>query len=419
VATTTGRSSRRTSYRDVLAYGEFRVVLSAWVISMLGNVVSHVALAVLVLDRTGSPLLSALTFALGFVPYAVGGALFSAVSDRYPVRRVLVAGDLVQAALVAAMVVPGVPVWALLGLVAATGVVAPVYSGARSAALPDMMSAEAFPLARALLRMVAMGSQIVGFAVGGALLVFLEPRGLLVLDAASFALSAALLRFGTLARPAPGARSGADAGRRSITRDSWTGVRLALASRRVRPLLLLTWLPPMFAVVPEGLAAPYVERLDAPDSGLGVLLGATAVGSVVGAVALGSWASAATRERLVVPLALVQLAPLLAFVLHPSLLAAGSLLVLVGLGTTYELGLDQRLLAALDDGNRGVVLSISSSGLMLSQGLGFALAGAAAELLPLTAVIAGSGALGLVVVALLVRSSATAAAPATGRRMSR
>lgn len=396
-STVQGRSGSEATYRDALGNPEFRVVLTAWTVSMLGNVVSHVALAVLVLDRTGSPLLSALTFALGFLPYAIGGSLFSSVPDRYPTRRVLVIGDLAQAGLVAAMIVPGMPIWALLALVATTGVVAPVYAGARAASLPDMMSAAAFPHARALLRIVAMGSQIVGFGLGGALLVVLEPRGLLSLNAASFVLSAILIRFGTKNRPVP---SSAGTGR-SITGDSWAGVRAALASPTLRPLLLLTWLPPMFAVVPEALAAPYARQIDAPDYAIGVLLGAVATGSVLGAVAVGTWLSAAARERLIVPLALLQMAPLLAYAFEPSLVPAAGLLLVVGVGMAYVLGVDQRLLAALDDGNRGLVLSVSSSGLMLTQGVGFAIAGAAAEFLPLTVVVAGGGVVGVAVIGLL------------------
>lgn len=392
-------------YGDVLANREFRVVLGAWTVSMLGNVVSHLALAVLVLDRTGSPLLSALTFALGFIPYAIGGSLFSAVADRYPARRVLVLGDLAQAGLIAAMVVPGMPVWGLLGLVAVTGVIAPVYAGARAAALPDMMSADEFPLARALLRLVAMGSQVVGFGLGGALLVVVEPRGMLVGNALSFVLSAALLRFGTVRRPVhadPSPDAPHNAGpRRSIAGESWSGVRAALGSRTIRPLLLLTWLPPMFAVVPEALAAPYARQIDAPEYGVGLLFGAVAAGSVLGALALGSWVPVGVRERLILPLALLQVVPLLGYALRPSLFIAAGLLAVMGFGMAYVLGLDRRLLAALSDANRGVVLSISTSGLMLTQGVGFALAGAAAEVLPVTVVVAGAGVVGILVLLLL------------------
>jgi hypothetical protein len=143
---------------------------------------------------------------------------------------------------------------------------------------------------------------------------------------------------------------------RSITVDSWAGVRAALASPTLRPLLLLTWLPPMFAVVSDALAVPYARQIDAPDYAIRLLFGAVATGSVLGAIAVRTWLSAAARERLILPLALVQTAPLLVFALEPSLIPATGLLLVVGVGMAHVLGVDQRLLAALDDGNRGLVL---------------------------------------------------------------
>jgi hypothetical protein len=53
---------------------------------------------------------------------------------------------------------------------------------------------------------------------------------------------------------------------------------------------------------------------------------------------------------------------------------------------------------------------------MLTQGTGFALAGAAAELLPEPTVIAGAGAIGVLTLALLARPLARASA--TGQRPS-
>ena len=147
-----------------------------------------------------------------------------------------------------------------------------------------------------------------------------------------------------------------------------------------------------------------MQHLGAPGYGLGLLLGAAAVGNVGATVVVGGWMSPRARERLILPLALLQLAPLVVFGVGPALFATAGLLVLSGLGSTYELGLDQRLLAALDDDNRGAVLAVGQSGLMLTQGLGFVVAGAAAELLPVTVVVTGAGALGLVVVGVLARS---------------
>ena len=76
--------------------------------------------------------------ALSFLPYLLGGALLGAAADRLPARRALVAIDLLSTVLVAAMVIPGMPVAALLGLVFANGLLAPVYQGVRAATLPDL-----------------------------------------------------------------------------------------------------------------------------------------------------------------------------------------------------------------------------------------------------------------------------------------
>src|SRR6201995_5725216 len=104
----------RARYRDVLGAGEFRVIFTANIVSMLGNVVASVALTVLIYQRTGSPALAALVMALSFLPYLIGGVLLSAVVDRLPARRVLVGCDLASAAVVAGMVIPRIPVGGLL-----------------------------------------------------------------------------------------------------------------------------------------------------------------------------------------------------------------------------------------------------------------------------------------------------------------
>ena len=69
---------------------------------MLGDIVAAVALTVLVYQRTASPFLAGVTFTLAFVPYLFSGALLSALVDRVPPRRLMVACDLVSAAIVGA-----------------------------------------------------------------------------------------------------------------------------------------------------------------------------------------------------------------------------------------------------------------------------------------------------------------------------
>ena len=57
---------------------------------MVGTIAAQVALSILVFERTGSPLLSALVLVCSFLPYALGGIVLSSIADRFPARRVLV-----------------------------------------------------------------------------------------------------------------------------------------------------------------------------------------------------------------------------------------------------------------------------------------------------------------------------------------
>jgi predicted MFS family arabinose efflux permease len=415
--TTTTRAGGRHGYRQVLAVGEFRAIFAAHVISFSGDVIAQLALVVLVFERTGSALGSSLTFALGFLPHIFGGTLLSSVADRFPVRRTLICCDLTSAGLAALMALPGLPIPLLLGLLVPLGAIAPVFGGARAASLPEVLAGEGFALGRSLLRMVAQASQVGGFALGGLLLAVLSPRSLLLLDAASFVASAVLLRVGTRERPPRADLPAAAVPRGSVARDSLAGVRLALGSARLRPLLLFYWLPPVFAVAPEALAAPYVAQLGGSPAAVGLLLAAAAAGSVAGMLSAGAWLSPSRRLRLMVPLAGWTFVPLLGFVARPGLLPAMVLLVLSGLGWAYSIGLDQRLLEATPERLRGRSLTLATSGLMVANGLGFAAAGAAAEFASPRAVIVVSGLAGLLAVTLLARRPITANLQQAARRI--
>src|SRR6516162_9321335 len=189
-----GTPPTRASYREVLGSAEFRAIFVANIVSMLGSVVAAVALTVLVYQQTRSPALAASVMALSFLPYLIGGALLGAAADRLPARRVLVACDMASAALVGCMVIPGMPLPALLALLFATGLISPVYQGVRSAVLPEVLPpGPRYVLGRALMRMVAQSAQIVGYGVGGLLLTVLSPRGALLANALSFVASGLVL----------------------------------------------------------------------------------------------------------------------------------------------------------------------------------------------------------------------------------
>ncbi|MDJ0379409.1 MFS transporter [Streptomyces sp. G-G2] len=374
-------------YSAAFRVREFRPVFAAHLMSVLGLVVAEISLTVLVFRTTGSPLLSALTFALGFLPYVLGGTLLAGLADRRPARRVLVACDLVCAACAAAMVLPGTPLAALFVLRCAMAFVAPLFQGTRNASLADILGdGDAFVLGRSLLRMVAQSAQLIGFGVGGILLTAVSPRGAIAITAVTFVGSALLLRFGTRARPA----RAAGAARTSPP----AAVRAVFGERRLRAITLMFWLPPLFVVVPEALMAPYADHIGASTAVVGLLMCAMPVGTIVGELWAGSALGPATRSRIVAPLAAVGLLPLLGYAVQPGVALLLGLLVAVGLANAYTLGLDQWYVDAVPDELRGRAMTLLSTGLMTLQGVGMALAGLAAEFLPVHGVVTASGVIG-------------------------
>lgn len=393
--------ARSAGYRAVFAVREFRAVFAAHTLSVLGSVLSEIALSVLVYRLTGSPLLSALTFALGLLPYLVGGTVLASVADRFPARRVLVTCDLLCAAAATGLAVPGAPVAVLLALRCAIAAVAPVFTGTRAASLTDILGAgDRYVLGRSLLRVVSQGAQLGGFAVGGLLLVAVPPRAVLAVTTGTFLASALLLRLGTRARPARAADAAAVVAaalggtRRRLVAASLRDTRRLLADRRVRALMLLAWVPPAFVVWSEALLTPYAASIGAGPAGLGLLMCGMPVGAVTSEVLVGSLLRPAGRSRLVRPVAVWACLPALGYALHPSLPAALASQVLTGVGIAYAMGLDQWFLTAVPPALRGAALTLQTAGLMTAQGLGMAAAGAAAELLPVYRVVALGGAAG-------------------------
>ncbi|MEV6412518.1 MFS transporter [Kribbella sp. NPDC051718] len=382
-------------YRAVLRVSGMRSVFLAHAVSMVGTVAAQVALSILVFERTGSSLLSALVLVCSFLPYALGGVVLSSVSDRFPARRVLVCCDLVSAACIAAMLVPGLPVGALLGLLLLTGVVAPVFAGARAASLAQLLDAELFPVGRSLLRAIAQVTVLAGFAVGAVAVAAVGPTWLLALDVVTFVGSAALIGFGTPYTPAVG-RTG------STVQDSLTGLRYLWGNLPLRRLILLSWVVPAFSSMPDGLAVAYTVQTGAAASAAGALFAGYSVGGILGELAAARL-SPQTRRRLVIPLILLSQTPAIAFIAEPSVPIAAVLLAISGSGYAFNQGIDPLILRATGAEYRGRLFTVQTSGLMAIQGVSIALAGAIGTLLKPNLTICLAGLVGTGVTLLLAR----------------
>jgi MFS family permease len=384
-------------YRDALRVPEFRALFAAYTVSMLGDIVAAVALTVLVFERTGSSFLAGVTFTLAFVPYLFSGALLSSLVDRVPPRRLMIGCDLLSAAIVALMASSAVPVWALLALLFVLGLISPVAGGMRNRLLVVVLPGGAFIAGRSLFRIVAQSAQVVGNAAGGLLIALTSPRGALLIDCVSFLVSALVVRAATRAR----SPLGGEAGEMNVLRDSLAGASAVLSDPRIRRVLLLGWLVPTCAVAPEALAAPYVAHLGLSEGAAGWWLAAIPTGMLVGELVAIWFVPPAWRLRLIGVLAAATFVPLLAFAVEPGLAVALPLLFVSGLCGAWILGQDALILEVTPERLLGRVFSVNQAGLISLQGLGFALAGALAEVVPPHVAIVIAAVTGLGIVAAL------------------
>lgn len=381
---------RPASYRDALGVAEFRALFTAEVASLLGDQIAAVGLAVLLYQRTGSALVSALGYAAVYLPWTVGGPLLAALADRMPARRVLVGGDLVRAALIGLAALPVMPLPVLASLVFAAALLAPPFEAAGSALLPQILDGDRYAVATSVRNAVHQFSQLAGFIGGGALVAVISPHGALAVDAATFAASAALLRRGLRHRPP----ASGPARRRHLLRETVVGIRIVARDRALSGPLLLGIVGAAYTIVPEAIAPAYARSLGHGPRAVGLIMAAAAGGTVAGNLLLGRFVGPRLRRRLMWPMALAGVLPLTAVALHPGLVLSLTLFALAGACSSFQVAANTVFAQAAPAGARGRVFGVAMTGMYTGQAVAILAAGAAAQLLPPGTVVAGAAVLG-------------------------
>ncbi|WP_240506445.1 MFS transporter [Thermoactinospora rubra] len=455
---------KKATYGEVIAIREFRALWYGQALSLLGDQLAQVALAVLVYERTRSPLATAAVYALTYLPQIVGGPFLAGLADRFPRRRVMISCDILRGVLVALMAVPGMPLPAVCLLVFFVVLLSAPFSAARAALLPEVLEGDRYVAGSALQNMTNQAMQMLGFAAGGAMIAILGPYRALAIDAASFLFSALILASGVRRR-----RTAAKSGRRA---SMWTmtkaGATLVFGDRKLRTLVLFAWLCG-FYVLPEGIAVPYAialyggantppgieatwERGHVPskDSGsagsaegggtepvdidgtaltsgatpfdtggidwgaifldggalpvpviAGLLMAAMPTGTVLGAFLFSRFVSPSGRLRAMGWLAMLSCAPLIGCAMRPPLAVVLVLWVASGIGGAYQLAANAAFVQCVPAERRGQAFGLVQSGLMAAQGIGILVGGLATEKLGPEPVVALAGVSGLTVAAVL------------------
>jgi MFS family permease len=183
----------------------FAGYLTAQAISVTGTRISMIAIPWLVLTSTGSATRTGIVAMAEMAPLVLLQAFSGPVTDRLGARRVAIACDLASA-----LVVGAVPVAHILGLlsfplllvlVMLAGSLRGPGDAAKHAMLPVLVQQVGMPTERAtgLTGAVERGASMAGAALAGGLVALVGAADALVVDAASFLVSGAILSLTTSA----------------------------------------------------------------------------------------------------------------------------------------------------------------------------------------------------------------------------
>jgi MFS family permease len=364
-----GPGERQATFRDVFSHAEFRALYAANVLTWIGNYLAKVAVTALVFDKTESVALSAATFALSYLPWLVGGPFLAALAERHRYRAVMVSCDLVQMVLIAAVALISMPTAAIMVLLFLASLAAPPAQAAKSAALPQILPGDRLVVGLSLNLTTGQVAQVVGYVAGGALSV-LSPRFALLINAATFAASAVILRLGVRDRP-----SAMTAAHRShLLRETGEGFTIIWASPVLRAIQILVFTSMLFAIVPEGLAAGWAGKLVEAGSerefAQGMIMAANPIGQMLGALLIARLLRPAVRRKLIRPFAILAPLSLVPALLGPPVAVIVAMAALCGFAVAGMMpALNGLFVQALPDGYRARAFGVMQAGVQIMQGL--------------------------------------------------
>lgn len=364
---------------------DFRRYLAARTLSVIGTIVTLVALPVLVYRISDSAPLTATVTLLEALPYLVFGLFAGALSDRWDRRRVMVTADVIDGALIGSIPLAywleTLTVPHLMVVAFAVPAVAVFFDGANFGALPTLVGRHRIAEANSVVMSASTMVEIIVPSLVGLGLAVVHPSVLMGVDALSFLASAALVR--TIVRPLqqPG-RVSTPTTVHALRSDIAVGLRFLVAHDGVRSMTVIGTLQ---CVVGGGFVSLMVVWFDrtlgigTQGWRFGVAWSAWSVGALVASLALPRLLRVMTPARITL-LAL----PLSAIVGISTSLTTTWQLATVGLllwSSAYTLvvvnSISYRQIVTPDE----LLGRVNTAGRMLAWGLGWPIGAGLAGLL--------------------------------------
>jgi MFS family permease len=259
-------------------------------ISNLGSSITLFALPLLVYKLTGSALNLGLSMAMNMLPYLLFGLLLGAWTDRVDRKRMMIFTDIGRAAIIAT-----IPLMALMGSLSIWWIYAVgflhstltiCFEAGQFAAIPSLVDQDDLVTANGRIQASYSAASIAGPVLAGVLVAFMPFSNIMLLDSASFVVSAFSLAIITTSF---NERQDEQKERTNILHDVREGLRYVLSHPVLRNISLMMALVNFISASYGAQLVLFAkERLQANDTQVGLLYSAESVGVVIFALLAGS-----------------------------------------------------------------------------------------------------------------------------------
>ena len=355
---------------------DYRLLVAAGLVSAVGDYLLGVGLVYLVYVLTGSTLASAGLLVVSVLPQVVLASAAGVLVDRWDRRRTLAVTLLLQVAVLAPLLAAtdASRIWLLYAVAGGQSLLEQLSTPAEQSLVPHLVPEEALVSANAVNGQARNVARLVGSGAGGLVAAWGGLPALAVVDAVTFLLAAALvlaISRSVSRRPAPDPLAAPAA---PWWREWRAGVRLAVASRALRILLIFGFLTAIGEGVMGTLFAPFVrDLLHGGARAYGLVTGIQAVGGIAGGLVVAAFGERFRPARLLalcsMLFGLVDLLIFLSPLVSSGVLPAVVLMAVVGIpGAGVSAAFTTLLQSGTHDDYRGRVfgtlLGLQSAGVL-------------------------------------------------------
>lgn len=284
--TTTTRTTQKNSL-------PIWALFAANAISLVGNVLSAIAIPWFVLQTTGSATQTGITGFFTVLPVVLAGFFGGTLVDRLGYKRTSIIADIasgVTTALIPLLYfIVGLEFWQLMILVFLGALLDTPGSTARSALIPELAEMAHMPIERAtsLIHIIERGSRLVGAPLAGLLIAWMGTENVLWLDAASFFISAGIIGL-VIKVQKPVQHEEQEPGGKYFD-ELREGLKFIYTDKLMLAIVVMIMLTNFLDAIYSGVVQPvFVKQVYGQALDLGLLIAANGAGAVIGALIYGS-----------------------------------------------------------------------------------------------------------------------------------